>query len=251
MEYTIKKLGQMAGVSTRTLRYYDETGLLKPERISSSGYRIYGKDQVERLQQIMFYRELGVNLDEIGRIINAPGFRKVSALEEHLVSLKERRQQLETLIKNVEKTILNERGEITMNDKERFEGFKTRMVEENEQKYGEEVRSKYGNETVEKSNAKVMGMSKEQYAEVEKLSAELNETLKMAFEQGDPAGELAQKACELHKKWLMFFWDGYSKEAHKDLAQMYVDDERFTAHYDKIAPGCAVFLRDAIMIYCK
>lgn len=251
MEYTINKLGKMAGVSTRTLRYYDEIGLLKPARINTSGYRIYGKEQVEKLQQIMFYREMGVSLDDIGRIINDTGFDILSALENHLDALRKEKRQLETLIANVEKTILTEKGEITMKDEERFEGFKKRMVEENEQKYGEEVRSKFGNEAADKSNAKVMGMTKQQYDEVEKLSAQLNETLKAAFEQGDPAGELAQKACELHKAWLMYFWDGYSKEAHMGLGQMYVDDERFTAYYDKIAPGCAKFLRDAIYVYCK
>lgn len=66
-----------------------------------------------------------------------------------------------------------------------------------------------------------------------------------------PAGETAQKACELHKKWISFYWDGYSKEAHAGLAEMYVADPRFKAYYDKIAPGCAEFLRDAIRIYCK
>lgn len=251
MEYTINKLGQMAGVSTRTLRYYDEIGLLKPVRINSSGYRIYGKQQVERLQQVMFYRELGVGLEEISRILDAPGFNKTAALESHLDALLNKKKQLEKLIANIEKTILTEKGEITIMDEERFKGFKKRMVEENEEKYGAEIRGKYGDETVEKSNAKVMGMTKEQYAEVEKLSAELNETLKAAIKLGDPAGELAQKACELHKKWLMYFWDGYSKEAHMGLGQMYVADERFSAYYDKIAPGCAEFLRDAIMIYYK
>lgn len=251
MEYTINKLGRMAGVTARTLRYYDGIGLLKPARINSSGYRIYGKEQVERLQQIMFYRELGVGLDEIKMILSDPAFNRLFALENHLRKLRNEKRQLATLIANVEKTILAEKGETEMKDEERFEGFKRKMVEENESKYGEEIRGNYGDETVDRSNAKVMGMTKEQYAQAEKLSAELNETLKAALEQGDPAGELAQKACELHKQWLMFFWDGYSKEAHMGLGQMYVDDGRFTAYYDKIAPGCAEFFRDAIMIYCK
>ena len=94
-------------------------------------------------------------------------------------------------------------------------------------------------------------MSKEQYAEVEATTEKLNETLKTAFEQGDPASELAQKACKLHKDWLCYFWDSYSKEAHIGVTQMYVDDPRFTEYYDKIAPGCAVFLRDAVLIFCS
>jgi DNA-binding transcriptional MerR regulator len=234
MEYSINKLGKLAGVSTRTLRYYDEIGLLKPAKVNSAGYRIYGTEQVERLQQIMFYRELGVELEKIGRIIGAPGFVKLDALQNHLVALKERQKQINALITNVEKTILTEKGEITMTDEERFEGLKQSMIDDNERKYGEEIRDKYGKDAVEKSNAKFKNMSKESFDEMERLSAEVNETLKAAFKQGDPAGELAQKACELHKKWLMYTWDSYSKEAHKGVAQMYVCDERFTAYYDKI-----------------
>lgn len=250
IEYTINKLGKLAGVSTRTLRYYDGIGLLKPERINSSGYRIYGPKQTERLQQIMFYRELGVELGRIGEILSAPGFEKQKALKGHLEALKARRTRLDALIENVEKTISAEKGELAMTDKERFEGFKKSRLEENEKKYGAEIREKYGEETVGKSNAKFMNMTKEQYDEMERLSAELNETLKAALIKGDPASELAQKACALHKRWLMCTWDSYTKEAHKGLVQMYVADERFKAYYDNIAPGCAEFLRDAIMIYC-
>lgn len=138
-----------------------------------------------------------------------------------------------------------------MTDNEKFEGFKQKLVDDNEAKYGEEIRTKYGNDSVDRSNAKVKGMTKEQYAEIERLTQEVNETLKAAFEQGDPTSELAQKACELHKRWLCYFWDGYSKEAHLGVTQMYVDDPRFTEYYDKIAPGCAVFLRDAVKSFCS
>jgi hypothetical protein len=74
-------------------------------------------------------------------------------------------------------------------------------------------------------------------------------TLNEAFKTGDPAGELAQKAADLHRQWLCCFWDSYTKEAHAGVAQMYVDDERFTAYYDKAQPGTAKFLRDAVLIY--
>jgi len=92
-------------------------------------------------------------------------------------------------------------------------------------------------------------MTKEQYQKVDELSLEVLETLKAAYATGDPSGELAQKAADLHRQWLCFFWESYSKEAHAGVAQMYVDDERFTAYYDKEQPGAAKFLRDAILIY--
>lgn len=249
MEYTVQKLGSLAGISTRTLRYYDEIGILTPARISSSGYRIYGQKEVDRLQQILFYRELGVSLDGIKDIVSAPSFDGANALMEHREKLLEKREQLDVLIANVDKTIALTEGRIKMSNKEKFEGFKQKLVDDNEKKYGKEIREKYGKETVEKSNDKVKNMTQEQYDEVTALASQMTETLAQAFATGDPAGELAQKAADLHKKWLTYYWSEYSKEAHAGLAQMYVDDPRFTAHYDEKQPGTAVFLRDAILIY--
>lgn len=249
MEYTVQRLGQIAGVSTRTLRYYDEIGILRPARINSSGYRIYGQEEVDRLQQILFYRELGVSLENIKKIITSPSFDSTHALKEHREQLLVKREQLDRLIANVDKTIAAAEGSITMTDKEKFEGFKQKLIDDNEKKYGKEIREKYGDEQVDKSNQKVKGMTEEQYTEVEKLAADVLTTLAEAFATGDPAGELAQKAAHLHRQWLCYYWDSYTKEAHAGLAQMYVDDERFTVYYDKNQPGTAVFLRDAIHIY--
>jgi len=249
VEYTIKKLGQMAGISTRTLRYYDDISILKPARINSSGYRIYGQIEVDRLQQILFYRELGLSLESIREIVTAPSFDGSKALKEHRERLLGKREQLDLLIANIDKTIALTEGRIIMSDQEKFSGFKQKLVEENEEKYGKEIREKYGNETVNKSNQKMQSMTKEQYAEVAKLSNEVIETLQAAFKTGDPASELAQKAADLHRQWLSYFWDSYSKEAHIGVAQMYVDDARFTAYYDEKQPGTAAFLRDAVLIY--
>lgn len=249
MEYTVQKLAQLAGVSSRTLRYYDEIGILKPARTNSSGYRIYGQQEVDRLQQILFYRELGVSLDQIKEIITAPAFDAAGALKEHREKLLEKRKQLDLLITNVEKTISSAEGRTTMSNKEKFEGFKKKMIEDNEKQYGKEIREKYGEETVEKSNAKLMNMTQEEHEAVTKLAEEVNSTLAQAMETGDPASGLAQKAADLHKQWITFYWSEYSKEAHAGLAEMYVADERFKAYYDKIQPGAAEFLRDAIKIY--
>lgn len=249
MEYTVQKLGKLAGVSPRTLRYYDEIGLLQPARINSSGYRIYGQVEVDRLQQILFYRELGVELEQIKEILSSPDFDATSALLEHKEKLMEKRLQLDALIANVEKTINQKERGIAMSDQEKFEGFKKKMIEENEKKFGKEAREKYGDDAINRSNAKLMGVTQEQYEAVTKLHEEFAENLKAAYVTGDPSGELAQKAADLHRQWLAFYWDSYTPEAHAGVAQMYVDDERFTAFYDNIQPGSAPFLRDAIFIY--
>jgi DNA-binding transcriptional MerR regulator len=249
MEYTVQKLGMLAGVSPRTLRYYDEMDILKPARINSSGYRIYGQEEVDRLQQILFYRELGMKLEVIKELITSPSFDGTQALRNHRTQLLDKRAQLDQLIANVEKTISTKEGTMTMSDQEKFEGFKQKLIDDNEKKYGKEIRDKYGDDTVNKSNAKVKNMSQVQHDELTRLTQEVTDKLAEAFKLGDPSSELAQEVAELHKQWLMFYWNEYSKEAHAGLAQMYVDDERFTAYYDKEQPGTAAFLRDAINIY--
>ncbi len=251
MEYSINGLAKLAGVSTRTLRYYDEVGLVIPKRISSNGYRVYGQNEVDLLQQILFYRELGVSLEEIKSIVHSEKYDGMAALQGHLAALKAKKEQIELLIANVERTIAVSKGEIKMSDKEKFEGFKRKMIDDNENQYGKEIREKYGDDTVDASNAKLMGLTEDQYKRVEELSRQINESLRLAFEQGDPSSELAQQVCALHKEWLEYFWNFYSKEAHLGLAQTYVDDPRFKKYYDSIAEGCAEFLYEALKIYCK
>ena len=249
MEYTIQKLAQISGISTRTLRYYDELGLLKPKRINSSGYRIYGQKQVDRLQQILFYRELDVSLEEIKKILDAPNFDSQVALIKHHQKLLTKRQRLDLLIANVEQTLHCRKEGNKMTDQEKFTGFKQQLVAENEEKYGAEIRAKYGAETVARSNEKILHMTQEEYAQISALSAQVMDILLAAYKTGDPAGTLAQQAADLHRQWLTFYWDQYSKEAHAGIAQMYVDDPRFTAYYDRHQPGLAAFLRDAVFCY--
>ncbi|GGE12208.1 MerR family transcriptional regulator [Marinithermofilum abyssi] len=248
MEYTVQKLAQLAGISARTLRYYDEVGILKPARINSSGYRIYGQAEVDRLQQILFYKELGVSLEVIKEIITSPSYDGAKALREHREQLLDKRKRLDVLIANVEKTIASMEGRIIMTDKEKFEGFKQQMIDENEKKYGKEIREKYGDDAIDKSNEKLKNMTQKEFEEAARLANEVTATLAEAFKTGDPASDLAQKTAELHKQWLMYYWSEYSKEAHANLAQMYVEDERFKAYYEK-RPGMTKFLRDAIHIY--
>jgi DNA-binding transcriptional MerR regulator len=251
MEYSINKLSKLAGVSTRTLRYYDQIGLLRPKRTSGNGYRVYGQAEVDLLQQILFYREMDVPLNEIKQIILSENFNKQTTLENHLAMLLAKKERLDRLIDTVEKTVAALKGEITMTDHEKFEGFKQKLIDDNEKLYGAEIRAKYGDDAINSSNAKIKGASREQYEKSEALRRDCERMLKSAFSEGDPSSEAAQKACELHKQWLCCFYDKYDKQYHKGLAQMYVDDSRFTEYYDKIAAGCAEFLRKAIFIYCE
>lgn len=250
MEYTIQKLAALAGITTRTLRYYDQIHLLKPKKINSSGYRIYGEKEVDRLQQILFFRELGMELKEIAAIMNNSDYTTMEALQSHLKKLKERNKQINLLIKTVTKTIEKEEGKITMTDKEKFEGLKKKELEQNEVLYGTEIRASYGTETVEESYKKYQNLSKEEYDEMKNEEEEIKLLLEQAVKkQESPKGEAGTKIAELHKKWLSHTWTSYSKEAHIGVAQMYVSDERFTKYYDKNVEGCANFLKEAIEYY--
>ena len=120
MEYTVQKLGEIAGISTRTLRYYDEIGILKPARINSSGYRIYEQQEIDRLQQILFYKELGIKLETIHQIVTSPTFDEAKALADHRSQLLDKRAQLNLLIANVEKTISSKEGRMTMTNNEKI-----------------------------------------------------------------------------------------------------------------------------------
>lgn len=251
MEYSINELSKIAKISTRTLRYYHEIDLLKPKRINSSGYRIYGENEVDKLQQILFYKAMGFKLDNIKHIINSPSFDIMSALDNHKKELLKKREEINLLIKNVEKTISYKKGEIKMSNKEKFEGFKKDLVKQNEEKYGEEIREKYGDKQVNESNEKLLGLSEKEYKEFEQLAIDIIEKLKEAMEENNPSGQKAQEACELHKKWLGYSWNFYSKEAHRGLGEMYAADERFKKYYDKNKEGMAEFFKEALDIYTK
>ena len=250
MEYTVQKLARMAGISARTLRHYDEIGLLKPARVSSSGYRIYGQAEVELLQQILLYRALEMPLEEIARIVHAPGFSAAQALLTHREMLLNRRATLDILLANVEKTLQALKGVIPMKNEERFHGFAEKMIAENDAAYGQEAREKYGEATYNASNKRLRSMTQQDFDALEGLRAEANTLFKCAMDAGEsPASETAQRGVALHHKWVNHFWDCVPA-AYINLTQMYVDDPRFSAHYEEaVGPGGAAYVRDAAAAY--
>lgn len=252
MEYTIKKAAQMSGVSTRTLRYYDEISLLKPARINSSGYRIYGRKEMDRLQQILFYRSMDMKLEDIRQILDKPDFDYQKALEEHYEALLQQKHQIDLLLTTIEQTIAYQKGEIQMKDSEKFKAFKKEKLDENEQKYGKEIREKYGETTVEASNKKWQNMSEEDFNEMNQTQERLFATLGELMQSKDLDSQSAKEAYELHKKWLSFSWPSYSPEAHKGLVDMYLADERFAAYYnDAAGEEAAQWLHDAVYRYAQ
>ena len=251
MEITIHELATLSGVTARTLRYYDEIGLLKPARVAFSGYRFYGQGEIDLLQQILLYRELEFSLAQIRSLLYEQHFDREAAFTGHLHALNQRRARLDRLIESVAHSLSTMRGETVMDNRERFDAFKDRMIEENEQYYGKEIRSRYGDGVVDAANAKLRDTGEAEFKDMEELATACHETLQAAFADGDPAGPLAQKACDLHRRWLTGYYPAYTKEYHRGLAELYVRDERFKAFYEKLAAGCAEFFHDAIVIYCR
>ncbi len=250
--YTVSQLAKLSGVSVRTLRHYDQMGLVVPRR-GENNYRLYGPDELDRLQQVLLYREADMALADIRRVLDDPAFDVGKALSEHLRELFFRRDHIEKLIASVEKTLAAMKGTKPMNDEEKFEGFKKDIVDENERVYGAEIRGRWGDGAIDASNAKVLGMGEDRYRAVKDLEKRVKEALLSGIEEGDPSGPEAQRAVDLHRQWLCAFWEkgAYSKEAHCGMAEMYVADPRFKAYYDDVAPGAAEFLRDAVRVYCS
>ena len=251
MQYTVKQLAELTGLTPRTLRYYDAIGLLRPGRNKENDYRLYGGAEVDRLQQILLYREMGLPLEEIGQLLDTPGLDRKTALREHLRQLQKQRQRLDTLIRTVSRTLSMIEGGDTMSDQEKFEGMKQRVIAENEAAYGREARERYGEQTVNGSNRKVAGMTEKEWAQMKEEEAGYQAALLRAVQAGDPAGPDAREACRLHRAWLLHYWtpEMMTEEAHTGLVEGYSRDERFTAYYEKIAPSCAEFFAQAIRAY--
>lgn len=252
MEYSIQQLSRLSGVTTRTLRWYDEIGLLKPSRVAESGYRYYSGAEVDRLQDILYYRALGVELAQIKECLDNPSFDRLAALRSHLTALETEQRRLQALIRSVKDTIrAQERNEI-MSDAQKFEAFKERVVAHNEQTYGAEIRAKYGDEQVDAAHAAVRGLTQAQYEEWSRLGQEIQNRLEEAVQVGlSPQSEEGQTITNLHRRWLTVTDNRYDPAKHRGIAELYVADERFTAYYDRQVPGCARFLRDAVQHWAK
>ncbi len=252
MDYTVKTLAELTGLTPRTLRYYDAIGLLRPRRDEGNDYRRYGPEEVERLGDILLYRDMGVPLEEIGRLLDDPGYDRTAALEVHLLRLEQRWRETEELIRTVQETIRELKGENSMTDREKFEGMKAQVIRENEASYGREAREKYGDDAVDASNCRIKGMSREEWEQMQEEEKAYLAALVRAMEEGDPAGEAAREACRLHMAWLRHTWrpELCSPDVHLDLVEMYAQDDRFRAYYDRhAAPGCTDFFVKAVRAY--
>ncbi|PIC57902.1 MerR family transcriptional regulator [Sporosarcina sp. P12(2017)] len=236
----VKEVADLVGISVRTLHHYDEIGLLIPEETTDAGYRIYSDENLEALQQILFFRELGFPLKTIKEIIDSPSFDQQEALEmQHRMLLKEK-SRLEQMIETIEKTIQHLKGEIHMSNQEKFAGFDFSHTP-----YEQEAREKWGDKAVDEANEKAKNMTafdQEKFNEVFRNLAAIRHL-------SPDSKEVQEKITKWHL--LLNKMGDYSLDAFKGLGQMYVDDERFTKNIDQFGEGLAKFMCTAMSVYVE
>jgi DNA-binding transcriptional MerR regulator len=242
--YTIGQLAKMAGVSVRTLHHYDQIGLLKPSARTAAGYRLYGEQDLLRLQQILFFKELDMPLSEVRAVLDDPGFDQVTALDHHRQLLHKRMERLARLLNTIDRTIdkLTE-DDMTLTDEELYEGFTTEQIE----RYKREARQMHDPALVEQSEQRVKKMSRAEWkavgAEGEAVTAAL-----AAVADRQPGDPEVQALIARHHAWIEHFYP-CSADMYRGLGQLYVEHPEFRAFYDKYRPGLAGFMAAAMAHY--
>lgn len=243
---TSKEVSELTGVSVRTLQHYDKIGLLSPERNPENDYRIYSDADLNLLQQILLFRACGFPLEQIKRLISSPDFDHAKAFDLQEKYLLHESGRIQTMLKTLRKSRLAMKGEIAMNQKEKFEGF-----DFTQNPYEEEARALWGDEAVENSSRHLNSLSKD---EQEKLSDSFTQILcRLAeFRSEDPASPKAQQAVGEYYRYLNGnFGHHYTPEAFAGLGQMYIADERFTKNIDRHGEGLSAFLAKAMTVYAE
>ncbi|MEZ4722178.1 MAG: MerR family transcriptional regulator [Flavobacteriales bacterium] len=241
--YTSVELARLANVTERTLRYYDEIALLVPKSREESGKRIYGLDELYRLQQILLYREMGFSLDAIKEILDDPGFDLIGSLKNQRQKLEQQRSTMGRLIVIVDKTIKAMQDNTQpLSDKDLYDGLSQQTIDE----YKAEAEERWGDE-FRKSEARIRQMSK---AEIQELKAEGDQIIRKLVHlmKLDPADSISQLTIAEYFNHLNQ-WNQMDRTKWATIAEMYVEDERFRTNYDKYAKGLALWIRDAVRVF--
>lgn len=245
--YTIGELASAAGISTRTLRHYESIGLLVPSR-QENGYRTYRATDAKKLAQIQAMKQCGLTLSTIKRLMSNSDVDIRNVLTGHLQSL---RAQEASLTAATDHTIAAlqaiERIE-HMSIDDAFEELKAQGLKDFEATYGQEARERYGADAVERANARMMALTKDEWDAKELLEEAIKVQLRIAMATGDPQSAEAQELVRMHEKWISIHWgQGYEREAYLGLVQGYLADPRFVSYYDSAAgDGATEFLVQAV-----
>jgi DNA-binding transcriptional MerR regulator len=243
--FTVKQISRLANITPRTLHYYDEIDLFKPSLVGENGYRYYAEDSLLRLQQILFYRELDLPIQEIKRILESPDFDVIQSLESHKVQLQQRILYLQSLSQTVDETISHIQGKKTMSPKQLFKAFS----DEEQAQYEQEAMQMYDPEIVKASNARWKRYSE---AEKQRILVEGNiiyTDFVLAIPKG-PASPEAQACVARWREHMAYFWTP-NEEQLLGLAENYNSDPRFKANFDQMHPDLAAFVLTAVKEYLQ
>jgi DNA-binding transcriptional MerR regulator len=245
--YRIKKVSDIAGVSVRTLHHYDHIDLLKPARVDEAGYRLYSDANLARLQEILFFKELGFGLSEIREILDRPGYDRRDALLTHKQILREKNLRITRLIKTVDKTLDSMNGGSVMGNDEMFGAFDEATIEE----YKEEARERWGGtKAYKESERRTAKYTKADWARIQAESDDIHNRLAEIMAAGkSPSDSEAQELVGLWFKHIDKYFYPCTPEIFKGLGEMYVADPRFKKVYEDIKPGLAEFMKNAMTVY--
>jgi DNA-binding transcriptional MerR regulator len=243
MVYTVKQLAKLAGVSVRTLHYYDEIGLLKPTYIKDNGYRCYEEMELLKLEQILFFKELEFPLEHIIRIITAPNFNTLEVLVDQKKFLELKKARIVSMLKTIDITINSLKGG------GKIMNGTIATTQDQIEEYKKEAKKRWGDtEAYKQSVERTKHWTKEDYKrlteDAKKFTQELADTMDKGFDSPE-----FQELISKHHKGIETFYD-CSPDMYRALAEMYVSDPRFKAYYDKFRPGLAKFMQKAINYYC-
>jgi DNA-binding transcriptional MerR regulator len=245
VSYSVGQVARLAGITVRTLHHYDEIGLLCPQIRSAAGYRHYGEAELERLQQIMFYRELGFALDEITELLRDQDADPTDHLRRQHELLLHRAERVLAMVDAVEKAMEANRMGISLTPEERFEVFGA----DDPAQYAREAEERWGStDAYRQSHQRTKGYTKTDWLEIKAEVESIESAYATALAAGLPAdSDEATAAAERHRRHINDRFYDCSYEFHSGLARMYVADERFARHYDERAAGLAAYVHDAIL----
>lgn len=250
--YTVKQVAKLSGVSVRALHHYDELGLLKPAHVGENGYRYYGRDELLRLQQILFHKELGLSLGEVRQVLDAPGFDRATALRAHREKLADDVKRYRRLMQTIDQTLAALEGARQMDDKDLYMGF----APEKQADYEAWLVDRYGDDAKEKiaqSKAGMKAWSAGDFGGFKQDGEAIEQAFAKALTDGLPADSAATQA--LAGRWCAWIEKAWSRrptrEAFVGLGRMYGEHPDFQARYEAMAPGLTEYLAEAMRVFAE
>ena len=247
---SVSEVAGLAGVTVRTLHHYDDLGLLVPARRSEAGYRLYARADLERLQEILFFRELGMPLDEVARVLDAPEYDRATALRAQLARVTDESDRLRRVAKAIDAALAAHEEGRTMSDDAMFEVFAdSGLTREEHEARQAEVEQRWGDtDAYEQTARRTATYGRAEWQAIKDEQEATNQRFAALLADGSPAdGAAAMAAAEEHRLAIERWFYDCPHDMHRGLGEMYVADDRFAENYGRVAEGLAAYIRDAIV----